>query len=98
MHFLSPGQRLELAPVDAERLGVRQGDRVAVSSNGHSVEAVVAVRERMRPGSGFLIEGLATNNPNVLATGGRVEVERIEEPALSVVVGGTGREAGDSAR
>ena len=41
-----------------------QGDEVDVRSNGHSVRARVAVRERMRPGAGFLIEGLAEQSAN----------------------------------
>ena len=35
-------------------------------SNGTSVEARVALRERMRPGAAFLIEGTADDNANVL--------------------------------
>ena len=40
---------LELAPADAERLGVGTGDEVDVRSNGTSVRARVAIHERMRP-------------------------------------------------
>ena len=67
LRFLLPSQTLELSLTDSERLGVRQGDEVDVRSNGHSVKARVAVRERMRPGAGFLIEGLAEQSANVLA-------------------------------
>ncbi|HYU61737.1 MAG TPA: NADH-quinone oxidoreductase subunit NuoG, partial [Solirubrobacterales bacterium] len=56
LRFLAPEQQLELAPSDAERLGVEHGQTVSVSSNGTSLEARVAIRERMRPGAGFLIE------------------------------------------
>ncbi|MCB0864784.1 MAG: NADH-quinone oxidoreductase subunit NuoG, partial [Solirubrobacterales bacterium] len=55
LRFLSPSQTLELHPDDAERLGVQQGERVQVSSDGRSLIANVALRERMLPGSGFLI-------------------------------------------
>jgi anaerobic selenocysteine-containing dehydrogenase len=58
LRFLAPRQTIELAPHDAERLGVGGGDEVDVRSNGTSVRARVAIRERVRPGSGFLIEGL----------------------------------------
>jgi NADH-quinone oxidoreductase subunit G len=58
LRFLAPKQTIELAPHDAERLGIRSGDDVDVRSNGTSVRARAAVRERVRPGSGFLIEGL----------------------------------------
>ena len=52
---------------------------VTVSSNGHRVEARVAVRSRMRPGAGFLIEGTAENNANLLAGAEVVEVSAAEE-------------------
>jgi predicted molibdopterin-dependent oxidoreductase YjgC len=67
LRFLVPKQRLELAPADAERLGVAQGDRVTVSSNGSSVDAEVLIRERMREGAAFLIEGTADQNANLIA-------------------------------
>ena len=71
-----PSQTLELSLTDAERFGVAQGDQVNVRSNGHSVAAKVAIRERIRPGSGFLIEGLAEQGPNALAGAEIVEVEK----------------------
>ncbi len=77
LRFLMPAQTLELSLADAERFGVAQGDQVNVRSNGHSVSARVAIRARVRPGSGFLIEGLAEQGPNVLAGAEVVEVERI---------------------
>jgi NADH-quinone oxidoreductase subunit G len=58
LRFLAPKQTIELAPADAERLRIAGGDEVDVRSNGTSVRARVAVRERVRPGTGFLIEGL----------------------------------------
>jgi NADH-quinone oxidoreductase subunit G len=80
LRFLVPSQRLELAPGDAERLGVSQGDRVTVSSNGSSVDAEVVVRERMREGAAFMIDGTAADNANLLADGAPrpVEVRRAE--------------------
>ena len=58
LRFLKPTQSLELAPNDADHLGVSQGDDVDVRSNGTSVRARVRIRERMRPGTAFLIDGL----------------------------------------
>jgi anaerobic selenocysteine-containing dehydrogenase len=46
---------------------VKQGERVEVRSNGSAVSAKVAVRERVRPGAGFLIEGTGEDNANRLA-------------------------------
>jgi NADH-quinone oxidoreductase subunit G len=77
LRFLAPRQTLELAPADAERLGVEHGQPVEVSSNGHSLEARVAIRQRMRPGAGFLIEGTAEDNANLLAGAETVEVREL---------------------
>ena len=76
LRFLTAGQTVELAPVDAERLGVGHGDEVEVYSNGSVVAARVALRERMRPGAAFLIEGTATDNANALSEAATVEVTK----------------------
>jgi anaerobic selenocysteine-containing dehydrogenase len=76
LRFLTPAQKVELAPRDAERMGVAQGDEVEVRSNGTSVRARVAIRERMRPGAAFLIEGTAENNANVFSGARTVEIAR----------------------
>jgi anaerobic selenocysteine-containing dehydrogenase len=89
LRFLTAGQTVELAPVDAERLGVGQGDEVEVRSNGSVVAARVALRERMRPGAAFLIEGTATDNANALHQGTEITVARSPDP------GTPGREAED---
>ena len=57
LRFLAPEQALEISPADADRLGLGGGDEVDVRSNGTSLRARVAIRERVRPGSGFLIDG-----------------------------------------
>jgi NADH-quinone oxidoreductase subunit G len=77
LRFLAPTQSLELAPADAERLGVAIGDEVDVRSNGHGVRARVVIRERQRPGAGFLIEGTAEANANALDGASVVEVTRV---------------------
>jgi NADH-quinone oxidoreductase subunit G len=79
LRFLAPRQTLELSPSDAERLEVSNGDEVEVRSNGTSVRARVALRERMRPGAGFLIEGTAEQNANALAGAEEVEISKVEE-------------------
>jgi NADH-quinone oxidoreductase subunit G len=78
LRFLAPSQTLELAPGDAERLGMGDGDEVDVRSNGASVRARVALRERVRPGAGFLIEGTAADNANALTSARAVEITRRE--------------------
>ena len=76
LRFLTAGQMVELAPADAERLGVGDGDEVEVRSNGTAVAARVALRERIRPGAAFLIEGTATDNANELSEAATVEVTK----------------------
>ena len=76
LRFLAPTQTVELAPADADRLGLSDGDEVDVRSNGHAVDARVKLRERMRPGAAFLIEGTAENNANVLDGAEMVEIEK----------------------
>ncbi len=66
LRFLTPSQRAELSPGDAERLGLRQGDRVVVGTNGHSVSATVALRESMPAGSVFLETSLGVDGANAL--------------------------------
>jgi NADH-quinone oxidoreductase subunit G len=69
LRFLMPKQKLEIAAKDAEQLELANGDEVTVSVNGSSVEATVAIRERMRTGAAFLIEGTDEANGNVLTNG-----------------------------
>jgi NADH-quinone oxidoreductase subunit G len=88
LRFLAPPQTLELAPSDAERLGVENGQPVEASSNGHSLRAHVAIRQRMRPGAGFLIEGTAENNPSQLGGAETIDVQ----PATNPVAPGRGSE------
>jgi NADH-quinone oxidoreductase subunit G len=79
LRFLAPRQTLELAPADGEQLGVSDGDEVDVRSNGTSVRARVALRERMLPGAAFLIEGTAEQNANALAGAEAIEVAKVGE-------------------
>jgi NADH-quinone oxidoreductase subunit G len=78
LRFLMPKQKLELHTKDAENLDLSNGDQVTVSVNGHSVEATVAIRERMREGAAFLIEGTDESNGNVLTNGAppRIQVAK----------------------
>jgi NADH-quinone oxidoreductase subunit G len=81
LRFLAPKQTVELAVSDGERLGLADGDEVDVRSNSTSVRARVALRERMRPGAVFLIEGTAQDNANALAGAETVEIARSAEAA-----------------
>ncbi len=74
LRFLMPQQRVEIAPADAERLGLTNGDEVEVAHSGSAVLAKVAIRERQQEGVIFLIEGTGVDNANGLLNGGPVEV------------------------
>jgi NADH-quinone oxidoreductase subunit G len=69
LRFLAPTQRAEISPRDAERLGVRPGDRVEVAVNGTSVSAIAALRSAVPTGSVFLIEGTSEDNATALSNG-----------------------------
>jgi NADH-quinone oxidoreductase subunit G len=68
LKFLVPRQRAELHPEDAGRLGLANGDRVEVSGNGMTIDAVVALRASVPAGSVFLQEGTAADSANALTT------------------------------
>ncbi|UJA18960.1 NADH-quinone oxidoreductase subunit NuoG [Thermoleophilia bacterium SCSIO 60948] len=77
--FLAPAQRIELSPHDAERLGVRQGEIVHVSAASQpersgSVRARVLVRERIRPGSAFMLEATERDTGAVFHSGEGIEI------------------------
>jgi NADH-quinone oxidoreductase subunit G len=80
LRFLAPQQRVEVSLLDAERLGLKSGDSVRVSQNGTSLDARVAIRERVPEGVCFLLEGVAEGNANSLLNGSPVSV-RIEKDA-----------------
>jgi NADH-quinone oxidoreductase subunit G len=81
LKFLAPRQRVEISREDAERLGLRSGDRVRVGQNGAGVEALVQVKERVSEGVAFMAEGVLDGNANALLNGGPVEVtiEKLDE-------------------
>ena len=66
LKFLHPRQRAELAPADAERLGIRHGEQVTVGSSRASVTAVAHLRHGSPLGSVFLQSGIDEDAANVL--------------------------------
>ena len=50
LQFQRPAREVELAPADAERRGIANGDTVSVRSNGTSVELVARVNRRLLAG------------------------------------------------
>ena len=63
LKFLSPKDRVEMSPADAERLGLRHGDKVTLGEDG--VRATVHLREAAPAGSVFLEEGTTLEGPLV---------------------------------
>ena len=76
LKFLAAHQRAELSPTDAQRLGLRDGERVEVGANGTRVNATVALRNDVPAGTVFLEENLAEDGANALSGEGLVEVRR----------------------
>jgi NADH-quinone oxidoreductase subunit G len=54
LKFLHPKLRVEMAPADAQRLELFQGDQVVVGADGQTVDATVVVRDATPEGSVFL--------------------------------------------
>jgi NADH-quinone oxidoreductase subunit G len=50
LQFQRPAPEIELAPEDAQRLGIERGRPVAVRSNGTSVHLRAALNRRLKPG------------------------------------------------
>jgi NADH-quinone oxidoreductase subunit G len=76
LRFLRARQVVELSPEDAQVLGVREGDRVEVGSNGHRVQGPVKLRASVPVGSVFLAEATEEQPVNSLAEP-LVEIRRI---------------------
>ena len=77
LRFLRPQQVVELSPVDADALGIREGDRVEVGSNGTRVVGAVRLRAAVPGGSVFIAEGTHEQPANAL-TEPLVEIRRVE--------------------
>ena len=76
LKFLAVRQRAELAPADAERLGIADGAAVSVARNGASLAAQAAIRSAIPAGTVFLAEGVEGAGANAVTGGepGLVEV------------------------
>jgi NADH-quinone oxidoreductase subunit G len=76
LHFMRPQQIVELSPADADALGIREGDRVEVGSNGTRVRGPVRLRAAIPTGTVFVAEGTHESPANLL-TERTVAVRRI---------------------
>ncbi len=59
---------VELSPVDADRLGVRDGELVEVGSNGTRVRGAARLRASIPSGEVFLVEGTHEDPANALTS------------------------------
>ena len=64
LKFAIAGQHVELAPEDAERLGIAPGEAVEVSQNGTALRAIAHVRTGVPAGTAFLADGIAHESAN----------------------------------
>ncbi len=80
LQFLRARQLVELAPADAERIGVLDGDAVEVTHDGASVRGTARLRAAIPPGSVFVVEG-TTEEPANRLTGALVSVAPARVPA-----------------
>ena len=79
LHYTVAHQQVELAPEDAARLGIVNGEAVQVAQNGTRLKATAAVRTGVPAGTAFLAEGIASESANVL-TEPVIEVRRARSP------------------
>ncbi|MEX0741539.1 MAG: hypothetical protein WD079_01995, partial [Phycisphaeraceae bacterium] len=76
------GAYVSLAPSDAERLSLKQGDRVSLDGNGGL--ATVCIRKKMKPGTAAVYCGDNEINPHALEA--RVNLSKVdgESPARAL--------------
>jgi NADH-quinone oxidoreductase subunit G len=66
LQFTIAEQIVELAPEDATRLGIRDGEPVQVAQNGTRLRGRAAVRTGVPSGTAFLAAGIAKDSANAL--------------------------------
>jgi NADH-quinone oxidoreductase subunit G len=64
LKFTLAHQQVELAPEDAQRLGIAPGEPIEVSQNGTSVDAIAHVRTGVPVGTVFVAEGIPGASAN----------------------------------
>jgi NADH-quinone oxidoreductase subunit G len=66
LKFLRQRQRAELSPADAQRIGIKHGDRLTVGANGSRVHATAVLRAAVPEGTVFLETGIAEDSATEL--------------------------------
>jgi len=85
LNALRPEPEVEINPQDAERLGIRSGDRVRLVSRRGMVEVNASVTERVAPGLVFLPFHYAEGAANLLTNPALDPVARIPELKVCAV-------------
>ncbi|MCX7805803.1 MAG: formate dehydrogenase subunit alpha [Planctomycetota bacterium] len=85
LNWLVPGSAIEIGPEDAARLGIRNGDRVAVRSRRGRIETVAAVAEGIAPGVVFMTFHFGESPANRLTIAALDPVARIPELKVCAV-------------
>jgi NADH-quinone oxidoreductase subunit G len=65
LKFAVARQQVELAPSDAQRLGIGDGEPVEISQNGTRLRGVAHVRTGVPEGTAFVADGIANGSANV---------------------------------
>jgi NADH-quinone oxidoreductase subunit G len=93
LRFARPRQQAEMAPADAGRLGLANGQPVLVGPADGAVRATVALRDTCPQGTVFLQEALASESASMLEDA-LVEIRPDEAPAAATSNGGPPASAG----
>ncbi len=90
LQYARPTQVVELSPVDAERFGVADGDKVEVGVNGTQVQGAAKLRHAVPEGTVFVAEGLSDASSS-LFNYGTVQLRRLggsaEESPINPIIG-----------
>ncbi len=85
---LRRGESLDISPEDADRLGVREGELVLVSSRRGGIEVPVRIDECLRPGLTFMTphfqDDVATNILTIDATDPKSGTAEFKAAAIRV--------------
>jgi NADH-quinone oxidoreductase subunit G len=94
LKFLAARQQAELSPLDADRIGVGNGDRVTVGTDAASVTARVVVRANVPAGTVFLAEATAEQSATAL-TDVAPKLVTVEKAPAPVAVAAVSDDDGD---
>jgi Fe-S-cluster-containing dehydrogenase component len=92
------GAALGLAPADAARLGVTDGQSVKLTVNGRTVEAAARIKPGQATGVVSLPLGLGRREAGPIGTGVGVSVAALRGPTLAFSVAGASLEKGGKAK